>query len=111
MALQLVPQELDALIGTAEAVWLGIILLDGTVRLQQQDTGRTPGHTAWLENAGIEREHVRAGFSLIVEDGMVTGLLRYSVMNGTPDHGLDAQLLVDLTQLLPLAVGFRVYGR
>lgn len=83
---------------------LGIITSNGKVVLRVADRVRYSGHREWLRRDKIRG--VLRGFSLVVKEGRVVGLLPMSVLNQTRDGLLEEALVKQVEQLLPLGEAY-----
>lgn len=79
MVLRLDVRQLAALREARDGIVLGTILRDGTVLLASGDSRTRRGHSEWIEREGLS-DAVR-GFSLVVDDGRVTGFYHASALN------------------------------
>jgi hypothetical protein len=82
---------------------------DGRIRLRVADSHFYPSHGEWLLRDGIGRSDVAGGFSLLVKQGRVRWLFALSQLNDPATSALFDQQIQDITALLPLEIGFRVY--
>jgi hypothetical protein len=82
---------------------------DGEIRIRIADARDYPGHLEWLRRDGIKRANVLAGFSVIVECGLVSGLFPYSRLNRTDPPRLSDDQIGVVESLLPLAPNYTVY--
>lgn len=108
MNLNLAADAIATIRSCGDAYLLGIILQDGTVRLQVADHVLRPGHVAWMRRDGINGA-VR-GFGLMVRSSRVTAMFCQSELNAAcGDYSLELQYVEGIERLLSddLGVGYR----
>jgi hypothetical protein len=101
--------DLDQIAKLQSDLVLAIIMKDGEVRIRVADWHDYPGHIEWIRRDQIRRSDVLRGFSMIVKNGLVSGLFPYSRLNPTDPPGLSEEQLQAVAFLLPLAPAFTVY--
>jgi len=99
MALQIEQATLDQISQTNKAIILGKIDDEERVHLKVSDPKRFPGHVEWLH---VEPMNAIRGFSLLVHRGKVTSFFPRSRINATRNAIMEAEIISDLLELLPV---------
>ncbi len=93
-----------------QEIVLGIIMVDGTVRLRISDRNRYRGHDDWIREDKLDRDAIRRGFSFAVFGGHVQHVYGQSILNetgkGCSDFRLEDEWVEALESLLPLAENY-----
>src|SRR5438046_9800182 len=87
-----------------DGIVLGIIAVDGSVRLRVADPIMVQGHTDWLRKEPMA--DVFRGFSLYCVKGLVVRLYPDSALNPPPSHRIERDLNEALKVQLPMSPQF-----